>query len=273
MKLATCPAQYKAAPATDGGLDAGTATFEAIVSVFGNADWMGDVVMPGAFKDNLAEWKASGDPIPVYWSHRMDDPMYNIGAVLEADELEPGDKRIPEWADQHVKDHGGLWVKAVIDTGDDASPIAVQARKLLLARRVKKFSFAYDVLDEGTATVDGEKRNELRRLKIHEVSPTPIGANDLTELLTAKAAQLKAGRVLSKKNENAIRDAIDLLSGVVASLDDDGDTADAEPAKAEEPHGVKAEEPARLSPESVRLLDRTALAARINELTPEEAAA
>lgn len=256
MKFKTCPARVKAdaAPGTEGQGDDGT--FEAIVSVFGNKDAYGDVVMPGAFTDTLAEWKASGDPIPVWWSHRMDDPAFNVGQVVDAAELAAGDQRIPDWADQWVKDNGGLWVKGVIDTGPDASEKAVATRRLLKSRRVTQFSFAYDIEDGGYATRDDEEFFELRKLKLYEVSPTPIGANDLTELVGAKAAGIaaKAGRVLSAKNESAIRDAVKLLDGVLAVLDqnDDG-AAEGEPAKREEPDGVKREEPARSDASTVRL--------------------
>lgn len=226
-------------------------SFEALVAVFGNVDYAGDMVMPGAFTDSLAEWKSSGDSIPVLWSHRMDDPSYNIGSIDDAAELEPNDPRIPEWADPHVKANGGLWVRGHIDVGPDASPIAVQARRLLKQRRVRKFSYAYDVLDAKPTTKDGKDVLELRKLRLFEVSPTQVGANDLTELVDAKARTLtKAGRVLSAKNESTIREAVTLLTGVLAALD--GDAGSSEPAKAESPSGVKAEEPATARLSTVR---------------------
>lgn len=249
--------KYKAAPArvkaTGDGNDSGV--FEGIISVFGNVDSWGDVVLPGAFTDTLAEWKASGDPIPVWWSHRMDDPMMNIGVVLDAEELGAGDERIPEWADRWVKDHGGLWVKGQIDTGDSASDKAIAARKLLQERRVTQFSYAYDVIEGGWGEADGRDAYELRKLKLYEVSPTPIGANDLTELLAAKSARRKAGRGLSAKNENAIREAVALLNSALSVLDadDDGDDEKSTKAKDEEPGGAKSEEP-RMDPELIRQL-------------------
>lgn len=253
MRFKDCAARIKATP--DDGAGTGDAgTFEAIVSVFGNVDHVGDVVVPGAFTDSLAEWKASGDPIPIWWSHRMDDPTMNIGAVLDAEELEPGDARIPDWADQHVKANGGLWVRGQIDTGADASDKAAATHRLLKSRRVTQFSYAYDEVDAGPAKQDGADVRELRKLRLYEVSPTPIGANELTELVSAKAAGMKAGRMLSAKNEGTIREAVTLLQGVLAALDN-GDAAEGEPAKREEPAGVKREEPARpdTSPSLVRL--------------------
>lgn len=264
MRFKDCAAQVKA---LEGEAEEGV--FEAIVSVFGNVDHYGDVVVPGAFKDSLAEWKASGDPIPVWWSHRMDDPSMNVGAVIDAEELEPNDARIPDWADAHIKENGGLWVKGSIDTGADASDKALATYRLLKTRRVTQFSYAYDVLDSGWSKKDGVDAYELRKLHIYEVSPTPIGANELTELISAKTRGFKAGRVLSAKNESAIRDAVDMLNGVLSALaeDDGDDAAEGEPAKRDEPDGAKREEPARsdASPSLVRLrIDLAELEAQVN---------
>lgn len=176
MKHKSAPAQL--APPDDTG-EAGT--FEAIVSVFGNKDMVGDIVMPGAFTKSLEHWKSTGDPIPVYWSHRMDDPTYNIGEVVEAKELLGGDPAIPEWANQHVRDNGGLYVKGRLDDFGLGAHVA----HLMKTRRVKQFSFSYDVLRE-MQSKSGDA-NELHEVWVHEVGPTPLGCNPLTELIGAKA--------------------------------------------------------------------------------------
>lgn len=265
MKFKSCPA-FKVDSAT---ADAGT--FEAIVSVFGNVDSMGDVVMPGAFTDTLAEWKSSGDPIPVLWSHRMDDPRFSIGTVLDAAELEPHDPRIPEWADEWLKSHGGLWVKGQLDASSDASDVATAARKLLKGRLVKQFSYAYDIVDGGWGTADGKDAFELRKLSIFEISPTQIGANNLTQLLGAKAASLvasapdfvgdpaKARRLLSAMDTGDICEAIAILGKALAERNnvDGTDASDnGRTVKGEEPSRVKPEEPARHDDMSLRLLSQ-----------------
>jgi phage head maturation protease len=190
MKFKACPAGYSVKThATSAGVDSAAVEFEAIVSVFNNPDAGGDIVRPGAFADTIAAWKSSGDTLPVLWSHRMDDPHYNIGGVAEIEELSAGDERIPEWAHPWVKANGGLWVKAVLDDGPDASPIAKTVATLMRKRRVTQFSFAYDVLSE-RPTPDG-KYNELLKLGLYEVGPTQIGMNELTELGDMKAAEVE----------------------------------------------------------------------------------
>ena len=62
-------------------------TFEAIVAVFNNVDRAGDKIMPGAFKDSLAEWEKKGRPIPVIFSHQWENLDAHIGQVLEAKEV------------------------------------------------------------------------------------------------------------------------------------------------------------------------------------------
>lgn len=166
-KTKSFPARVKAAGVED-GLEVGQ--FEAIVSVFDTVDSYGDVVMPGAFADSLASWAEKGDPIPVIWSHRWDDPEMHIGVVLAAEER-------PE----------GLWVRGQIDLDDDAPAKAKQANRLLKGRRVTQFSFAYDVVDGGWGKRDDRDVYELRKLDVHEVGPCLIGVNRDTDLLAAKA--------------------------------------------------------------------------------------
>jgi uncharacterized protein len=246
------PVRVKAVGSDDGLADG---QFRALVSVFGNEDSYGDVVMPGAFTKTLADWADSGDPIPVYWSHRMDDPDYNLGTVLQATETDQG-----------------LEVLAQLDL-DGAK--AQQVYRLLKGRRVTQFSFAYDVVSGGWAQTDGREVYQLNELKLYEVGPTPIGANQETELIGVKSASerlthaVKAGRVFSAQNETELRaaqqsaqDAADAIADLLTQIDssDDDETksgqptseASAGPAKDEEPSGVKSEEPTRASVELLK---------------------
>ncbi len=279
MRIKSCPVRIKAAGEHE-GTDEGT--FEAIVAAY-NLDSVGDKITPGAFADTLAEWKGRGDPIPVLWSHMSHDPEYHIGEVLEAEER-------PE----------GLWVKARIDTEPGSK--AAQVYKLLKGRRVTQFSFAYDV-EEGAWVdqKDGEGYYELRKLKLYEVGPTLIGANQATELLDVKSADgatmriavegasaaqteelrqvltgamaAKAGRTLSAKNEERVREigrlAKELLDSLSSSSTDDEEKATPNPPETPSPQTPAAKEaPAGPSPASLRLLaDLDALGAEVSTLT------
>ncbi|MCF7550978.1 HK97 family phage prohead protease [Pseudonocardia sp. WMMC193] len=184
--------------------------YRAIVSVFDVEDSWGDVVMPGAFTETLAEWAASGDPLPIIWSHDWRNPFAHLGVVKEAEETEKGLLILGEILDR------------------DTNPTAAHVYGLLKGRRVTQSSFAYDILDSGWATRDGDEVFELRRLKLHEVGPCLLGVNQETELLDVKArtiaAQVKAGRVLSQTNYDrlsAARDSISEVLDAATPLDDD----------------------------------------------------
>lgn len=164
--------------------DAPAGTFEAIVSVFGNRDKGGDVVKLGAFADSIAEWRKSGDPIPVIFSHAWGDLHAHIGVADPQDvkELEPGDPQLPE----AIRENGGLYAKAALDVGEPQS-YASRVWQLLERRSLKQFSFAYNVVDGSEVTENEASVYELRKLDLLELGPTLIGMNPATELLSAKA--------------------------------------------------------------------------------------
>jgi HK97 family phage prohead protease len=239
--------QVKAGP--DDGLTEGE--FTAYASVFGNKDSYGDVVVKGAFADDLKAWEESGQNIPLLFGHNMADPDFNIGHVVKAEE-----------------DEIGLKVTAQLDL---ENPKAAQVYRMIKGRRINQMSFAYDVLEGAHAKSDelGDYY-ELRRLKTYEVSVVTIGANQETEILAVKSAtealMAKAGRVLSAKNETALRTAHEQLVGaadqiknVLSVFDDEAGkaapAADTDQTKAsgepeakssasdEEPDGAKSSAP------------------------------
>ncbi|MFY9588361.1 MAG: HK97 family phage prohead protease, partial [Actinomycetota bacterium] len=110
-------------------------------------------------------WRASGDPIPIVWSHDWSDPASHVG---KAD------------AFKAVSDERGLrlLMKFDLDTEKGAHVF-----RLVKERRVKEWSFAYDVIAERPAK-DGA--NELLELDIIEAGPTLKGANPLTATVGVK---------------------------------------------------------------------------------------
>lgn len=203
MRTKECTARVKAAGVADGLSDG---QFVALVSVFDNEDSVGDVVRPGAFTETLADWLAKGDPIPVIWSHRWGDPFAHIGTVVKATET-------PD----------GLEVTGQIDDLGD-NPTADQVYRLLKGRRVTQFSFAYDVVEDAWVRDEAHRWGgyyELRKLKLHEVGPCLVGANQETQLLASKAANLvrglKAGRMLSQQNFDTLTSAYESIGEVLAA--------------------------------------------------------
>lgn len=166
-------------------LDAAAGVFEAYVSVFNNVDLGGDRIVPTAFDLSIEKWKASGDPLPVIFSHNWDDLNSYLGHIDPADGLEAvlaGDDRLPP----ELMEFGGL--RAVLQMDTTEAP-GRQAAKLLGNRTIKEFSFAYDITDEGRGD-DGA--NELKVIDIIEAGPTLKGMNPLTQLAKAKSASAAA---------------------------------------------------------------------------------
>ena len=201
--------QLKAGP--EDGLTEGQ--FVAYASVFGNVDSYGDIVVKGAFANDLARWEKSGNVIPLLFGHNMADPELNIGHIVSAEE-----------------DEIGLKVTAQLDL---ENPKAKQVYRMLKGRRIDQMSFAYDVRDGAAVkSDDGEDVYEIYDLKLYEVSVVTVGANSETEVLAVKQvpavtdrilAEVKAGRVLSAKNESELRSAHQAIGRVLTVLDGTSD--------------------------------------------------
>lgn len=202
----------------DGGaVRAYASTFDRI------PDSVGDVVAPGAFDKTIANWKASGKPIPLLWGHDTDDPFSNIGAATD-----------------YGTDERGLWFDADFDAENEK---AQYVRKLVKEGRVFQCSFAYAVKDAAPVELEGgQKANELRELDLFEISIVQIPANqnatveevksvDAAELMQQAAAEIKAGRRNSAKDADELRkiaSAAKQIQDVVSSLlaDDEAETTD-----------------------------------------------
>ena len=137
--------------------------------MFGNVDKGGDRIMPGAFTKTLAAWRASGDPVPVIWSHDWNTPDAHIGVA---------------YAKDMKQTHRGLLVKGRLDVDDN--PIARRVHKLMSRRSLKEFSFGYSVPSGGQRKAD-DGANELIEIDLYEVGPTLKGMNPATELHSVKS--------------------------------------------------------------------------------------
>ena len=154
----------------------GSGYLEGYASTFiKKPDAYGDIVKKGAFTNTLKRIYEEGKSIPLLWSHKMDDLKSYIGTA-EADE-----------------DDKGLHFIAKFDDTDEAQKV----RQMYKDGRLSKFSFAYDIIDEGTITLeDGTKANELRELELFEISCVLVPANS------------DAGVIDVKSNDNVKKDNV-----------------------------------------------------------------
>lgn len=162
-------------------------------------DSYGDVIAPGAFEETIKARVESGHPFPMCWNHDLDQI---IGSV------DPNEIKDDE--------HGVHFTGKFFDT-----PLAQEKREIVKSGVVYQFSFAYDVKDAASVTLeDGTKANELRKLDLFEISVVPIPANPRAEM-----TEVKSGRRNSAKDADTIRQAIALLESV---LEDEAESVEDE---------------------------------------------
>ena len=223
--------------------DEGNGTLEGYASTWIKVpDSYGDIVKEGAFTRTLAERWNGGKGIPLLWAHQMDNLNSFIGTA-DAEE-----------------DEKGLHFIATFDGTEEAQRV----RSLYKDGRLSKFSFAFDVRDNGTVTLeDGVKANELRDLDLFEISCVCVPANDDAGVVAVKSEEpeVKAGQRNSKKDADAIREAITLLQGVLGELED---TEEAPEGEDEVKANTAVEEPEQSNPRKDALLEI------INKLMNEE---
>lgn len=190
------------------------------------ADTYGDCVAPGCFTETIKAWEEKGKHIPLVWNHNMDDPELIIGQV---DKIEDDE-------------YGPLMKAHFYDT-----PKAQAARNLMKEGSVYQFSYAYGI-DSARKPNEAEKAADpnifqvLEAVSLMEITITPTPAQPLAEMVS-----VKAGRRNSKSDEQAIRQAIALLEGV---LDNEESESGEDEAKA----NTAVEEPEQSNPRKDALL-------------------
>ncbi len=180
-------------------------------------DSYGDVIAPGAFTDTIKSREDSGHPFPLCWNHDLDQIIGKVDSIEDTEK-------------------GPLMTASFFDT-----PLAQEKRAIVQSGVVYQFSFAYDILDQGPA--EDIKANELRKLDLFEVSVVPIPANQ-----NAVVTDVKSGRRNSRKDADAIKQAITLLQSVL-------DAEDPEDGEDEAKANTAVEEPEQSNPVKDGLLE------------------
>lgn len=139
-------------------------TFTGYGSVFGNVDSYGEIVVPGAFSKSLKEIRDSGDPLPMLWNHKSDEP---IGGYTSLEE-----------------DARGLKVSGFIMINEVARAREVHA--LMKRRVVKGLSIGYYTTNSSYNEKTGIR--SLIELDLREVSPVTFPANVEAEVESVKSA-------------------------------------------------------------------------------------
>jgi uncharacterized protein len=200
MLLKNLSFEYKA--------DADKRVFEGYASTW-DKDLGGDMILPGAFKKTILE-RFPRKKIKILWQHS--EPL---GLPTHMEE-----------------DSKGLYVVGYISKtqlGDDAL-------ELMKDGVVDQMSIGYDV-NKDDLSEDGATRY-LKELTLYEFSPVTFPMNPMADITSVKthfnslvkefsnpvmATMLKEGRVLSKSNVTALKNAIETLQAILSQVEKGND--------------------------------------------------
>lgn len=160
--------------------------FKGHSSIKSNVDLAKEQVMGGAFKKTISE----NPTVPILWQH---DPEEPIGVTTSM-----------------IEDSKGLAIEGqlVLEVGR-----AREALALLKAGAIKGLSIGYDVIQHSW----NNGVRQLKELKLYENSLVTFPMNPLAGVEHVKSArallerELKEGRVLSTRNRDRIKQALDIL--------------------------------------------------------------
>ena len=152
--------------------------FEGYASTFNNVDLSGDMILPGAFADTLAEIEAEGRAIPVLLQH---DQTVQIGGITSAYEDEKGLKVIGRILPELNEAASGTYA-------------------LLKNGFLKGLSIGYRVAKDGAKNVNGVR--QISKLNLFEISATPVPMDQFAMIGAVKSmtdirAKLAAGDQLT----------------------------------------------------------------------------
>ena len=187
---------------------------EALVSVTGIKDNVGDIIVPGAYEKTLKARTPKG-----VWSHNWDMP---VSKVLDIKELMPGDENLPKTMADGTPwpaEAGGLYVKAQFNL-DTPSGRDAYSNVMFFADNCE-WSIGYKV-DKGGATVDKKTQTRhIKSLNLYEYSPVLFGAASQARTLQTSIKSLQGQFESDEEFKAALLDALEMKAEDVEQKDDD----------------------------------------------------
>lgn len=148
--------------------------FEGHGSIFKNVDLGGDIVMPGAFKQSLADHKSEGSLPQMFWMH---DPSRVPGKWLSMSE-----------------DLQGLAVKGVLADTELGNEIYT----LLKMDAVKGLSIGYTTVDQ---EFDSQGNRLIKQADLWEVSVVSLPMNPKAQIQHVKSRLSAIGEYVPRDDE------------------------------------------------------------------------
>lgn len=241
------PIQWKAA-------GDGSGEIEGHAAVFGNVDLQGDVIVKGAFRKTLADWKRAKSKIPLVDGHLSSDSKSLLGSVTRAEE-----------------DAVGLKFRAAFSSDPSSQVVRTKA----LEGHLDGVSIGYLPMPGGVSfkqAEGGEPVRVLSEVRLLEISLTPVPANPEARLTSVKSVTTvgstaldldgfsKAMRAaLAIEWEPARKAAVDMLVGAyqpqAAGPADGSSTATDAVSTGDEPAGDTSSTPDDAAAYALRLIN------------------
>lgn len=145
--------------------------FEGLASTFGNLDLVGDIIMPGAFKESIKK------QLPVVlWQHNTDEP---IGMPIEIREVKEG-----------------LFIKVKLPKDD----VFVSGRVMpqLRVGSIKRMSIGFHAID---FEIDHKGIRRVFKVLLEEVSLITFAANLKAEVTDVKSINVEDVKTITTRRE------------------------------------------------------------------------
>ncbi len=142
----------------------GSGTISGWASVFNVIDHQDDIVVPGAFKKTISEWRASGRTIPLALDHEHTSEGI-VGSITDLAETSFGLKFGAKFS---------------------SVPRAQEARTKALEKDLSGLSVFGPVIERSFEERDGRSLRILRQVGLMEISLTGFPANDRAMVTTVK---------------------------------------------------------------------------------------
>lgn len=165
----------------------GQGTFSGYASVFNVMDSYGDVIVPGAFADTLAQARRSGNWPPMLFNHGY------TGGV-------PDFTPIGVWTDI-AEDGSGLWVEGKLADTERGREV-YQLLKMEPRPALNGLSIGYNAKRWTAGTKPKEPRRKLEEVELVEISIVTLPANP-----KARVTAIKTSQPTIRDAEQALREA------------------------------------------------------------------
>ncbi len=208
MQHFACDLEVKAEDVADDG------TFSGYGAVFNNEDQGGDVILKGAFRKSLAEWKAK-KKLPKMLLHHG---SYGADAMLP----------IGVWTSMEEDDYG-LKVTGRLDPMDTDRGKQIYAG--LRNRTLDGLSIGYKAIDFKYGTKPDQAWRTIKELKLFEVSVVLFGMNELATITDVKGqmpTERDLERLLMREAGLSAREAKAFIASGYKSLEGARDAADSD---------------------------------------------